>query len=75
MVGSGSEESVSKQSRQKKKFPNKLPLSLESLMLRIDEDKLFGYLQCDLEVPQELYERLANFPPVFEIINVGRNNT
>ena len=45
----------------RKNFPYKLPLSMETLLKRIDEDKLFGYVQCDLEVPEELYERFANF--------------
>ena len=32
----------------RKNFPYKLPLSMEILLKRIDEDKLFGYVQCDL---------------------------
>ena len=42
--------------------------------MRIHEDKLFGYVQCDLEVPEELCERFANFPPIFKICDVGREN-
>ena len=37
----------------RKFFPYKLPLSSETLLMRIHEDKLFGYVQCDLEVPEE----------------------
>ena len=44
------------------------------MLKRIDEDKLFGYVQCDLEVPEELYERFANFPPIFKNSNVGRED-
>ena len=58
----------------RKNFPYKLPLSMEILLKRIDEDKLFGYVQCDLEVPEELYERFANFPPIFKNSNVGRED-
>ena len=58
----------------RKNFPNKLPLSMETLLKRIDEDKLFGYVQCDLEVPEELYKRFANFPPIFKNSNVGRED-
>ena len=58
----------------RKNFPYKLPLSKETLLTRIHEDKLFGYVQCDLEVPEELCERFANFPPIFKNCDVGREN-
>ena len=57
-----------------KNFPYKLPLSSEKLLTRIEEDNLFGYVQCDLEVPEELCERFANFPPIFKNFDVGREN-
>ena len=53
-------------------FPYKLPLSKETLLTRINEVKLFGYVQCDLEVSEELCERFANFPPIFKNCDVGR---
>ena len=58
----------------RKSFPYKLLLSKETLLTRIHEDKLFGYVQCDLEVPEELRERFANFPPIFKNCDVGREN-
>ena len=58
----------------RKNFPYKLPLSKETLLMRIHEDKLFGYVQCGLEVPEELRERFANFPPIFKNCDVGRAN-
>ena len=58
----------------RKNFPYKLPLSSETLLTRIREDKLFGNVQCDLEVPEELHERFANFPPIFKNCDVGREN-
>ena len=42
--------------------------------MRIHEDKLFGYVQCDLEVPEELRERFANFPPIFKNCDVAKEN-
>ena len=56
----------------RKKFPYKLSLSRESLLMRIHEDKLLGNAQCDLEVPEELHERFAIFPPFFGTCDVGR---
>ena len=58
----------------RKNFPYKLPLSSETLLTRIHEDKLFGYVQCDLEVPEKLRERFASFPPIFKNCDVGREN-
>ena len=58
----------------RKNVPYKLPLSSETLMMQLQEDKLFGYVQCDLEVPEELRERFANFPPIFKNCDVGREN-
>ena len=49
-------------------------MSSEKLLARIEEDNLFGYVQCGLEVPEDLRERFANFPPIFKNINVGREN-
>ena len=58
----------------RKNFPYKLPLSSETLLTRIHEDKLFGYVQGDLEVPEDLRKRFANFPPIFKNCDVGRDN-
>ena len=53
-------------------FPFKLPLTQESLLTKIREDKLFGYVQCDLEVPDGLKYKFSNFPPIFKNFNVRR---
>ena len=36
--------------------------------------KLFGYVQCDIEVPEELKKKFANFPTIFSNTNVGRHD-
>ena len=33
----------------------------------------YGYIQYDFVVPDELKIKLANFPPIFKNIEVGRN--
>ena len=53
-------------------FPFKLPLTQESLLTKIREDKLFGYVQCDLEVPDGLKYKFSNFPPIFKNFNISR---
>ena len=55
-------------------FPYKRPLTEESLLEQIRSGKLFGYLQCDIEVPEELKEKFSNFPPIFKNTNVGRHD-
>ena len=55
-------------------FPYKRPLREESLLEQIRSDKLFGYVQCDIEVPEELKWKFANFPPIFKNTNVGRHD-
>ena len=55
-------------------FPYKRPLREESLLEQIRSGKLFGYVQCDIEVPEELTKQFANFPPIFKSTNVGRHD-
>ena len=53
-------------------LPFKLPLTQESLLAKIREQKLFGYVQCDLEVPDGLKYKFSDFPPIFKNFNVIR---
>ena len=46
----------------------------ETLLEQIKIGKLFGYVQCDIEVPEELKEKFANFPHIFKNTNVGRHD-
>ena len=55
-------------------FPYKGPLREESLLEQTRSGKLFGYVQCDIEVPEELKKKLANFSPIFKNTNVGRHD-
>ena len=43
-------------------------------MLEIRSFKLFGYVQCDLKVPEYLKAYFANFPPIFKNAVVIRND-
>ena len=46
----------------------------KTLLEQLKSDKLFGYVQCDIEVPEELKEKFAKFPPIFKNTNVGRHD-
>ena len=46
----------------------------ENLLEQIRSGKLFGYVQCDIEVSEKLKKKFANFPPIFKNTNVGRHD-
>ena len=48
-------------------FPYKRPLREESLLEQMKSGKLFGYVQCDIEVPEELKKKFVYFPPIFKM--------
>ena len=48
-----------------------MPLTEERLLESIKSGSLFGYVQCDIEVPEILREAFANFPTIFNNNNVG----
>ena len=47
-------------------FPYRRSLAAEQLLKEIKKGKLFGYVQCDIEVPENLRANFANFPPIFK---------
>ena len=55
-------------------FPFTRLLSANSLVQNIRNEKMFGYVQCDLSVPDELKAKISNFPPIFKNIDVSRND-
>ena len=55
-------------------FPYKRPLREANLLEQIRRGKLFGYVQCDIQVPEELKKKFASFPPIFKNTNLGRHD-
>ena len=55
-------------------FAYKRPLREGSLLEQKRSGELFGFVQCDIEVPEELNKNFANFPPIFKITNVGQHD-
>ena len=55
-------------------FPYKRPLRVETLLEQVRSGKLFGYVQCDIEVPEELRKNFAFCPPIFKNTNVGQHD-
>ena len=55
-------------------FSYKRPLREERLLEQKRSGRLFGYVQCDTDLPGELKKNFATFPPFFEKTNVGRHD-
>ena len=54
-------------------FATKFPSAKKNLE-NIDSGILFGFVQCDLEVPENFQEVFANYPTIFKNNNFGRND-
>ena len=55
-------------------FPYERSLSEEQLLQGIFDGRLFGYVQCDIEVPEHLRDYFSNFPSIFKNTVVRRND-
>ena len=55
-------------------FPYKSSLAAEQLLEEIKKGKLFGYVQCDIEVPENSKSKFDNFPPFFKNTLVSRSD-
>ena len=55
-------------------FPFKRLLSFKNLLHRIRSGELFGYVQCDISVPDNLEEKFATFSPLFKNTLVSRSD-
>ena len=55
-------------------FPFRRSLAAEQFLEEIKKEKLFGYVQCDIEVPENLRASFANFPPIFKNTLVSKSD-
>ena len=55
-------------------FHYKRPLSEEQLLQGNIDGQLFGYVQCDIEVRENLRSYFSNFPPIFKNTLVSRED-
>ena len=55
-------------------FPYRRSLAADHLLEEIKKGKLFGYVQCDIEVPENLRSNFYNFPPVFKNTLVSKSD-
>ena len=55
-------------------FPYRRSFAAEQLLEEIKEGKLFGYVQCHIEVPEILRSKFDTFPPIFKNTLVSKND-
>ena len=55
-------------------LPYKRSLAAEQLLEDIKKGKLFGYVQCDIEEPESLRAKFANFPPISKNTFVSKSD-
>ena len=55
-------------------FCNKIPLKEERRLENMKFGSIFGYVQCNIGVPENLVETFANIPPIPKNINVDRDD-
>ena len=68
------ETDASVKSHLRENFSYKRPLNEEKLLQKIIEGKFFGYVQCDIEVPQRVQRHYSKFPPIFKNTVVSRED-
>ena len=66
------DESV--KSHLRENFLYRRPMSEEQLLQGIIDGRLFGYVQCDIEVLEHLRNYFCNFPPIFKNTDVRRDD-
>ena len=52
-------------------YSYKLPPSFKNLPSSIRKEELFGYVPCDVRVPEKLREKFESFPPILKNILVS----
>ena len=55
-------------------FPYRRSLIEQQVLEGIRKGNLFGYVQCHIEVPENLRANFANFPPIFKNTLVSKND-
>ena len=58
----------------REKFPYRRSLLEHQLLRGMKKGNLFGYVQCDIEVPKNLRANFAEFPPIFMNTLVSKND-
>ena len=63
---------ASVKSHLRKNFPYRRSLTEEGLLQGNFDGRHFGYVQCDIEMPEHLRDYFSNFPPILKNAAVNR---
>ena len=58
----------------REQFPYRRSFAAEQLSEERKEGNLFGYVQCDIEVPDKLRSKFVQFPPEFKNTLVSKRD-
>ena len=58
----------------REKFPHKRSLTEQQLLEGRKKENLFGYVRCDIEVPEKLRANFSNFSPILRNTLVSKND-
>ena len=50
------------------------PLTEAEILVSMQKDEWFGLIECDISVPEHLYDKFSEMSPVFKNISIGREN-
>ena len=64
---------ASVKSHLRKNFPYRLPSNEEGIMQGLIDGRLFRYVQCDIEVLENLQDYFSNFRPLLKTTAVSRD--
>ena len=57
-----------------KKYPHSRSLAAEQLIEETKNEKIFGYVQCDIWCTENLRDNFAKFSPIFQNTLVGKTD-
>lgn len=52
----------------------KRELTVREMTKKVTNGSLFGFVECDISVPEELREKFKDFPPIFKNIEVSKED-
>ena len=48
------------------------PMTEEEIVNAVKQDRFFGFVECDIEVPQNLMSKFYEMPPIFKNVDIAR---
>ena len=50
------------------------PMTEAEIITSVNQDKFFGFVECDIEVPQNLRSKFNEMPPIFKNVDISRDD-